>query len=152
MPAGDETKQASGANPVLADEAPVGGEVSQRRRRLLKGTLTAPIVLTLYNGAALAITSHVATIADSRDQAVLGPEETDNPDEVGKAVCVRAGANGTCAAGIAPTDMRCDAGDSPAIQVTKVIPPGEGWTIQKINGECTDGGIVITASSVMSLF
>lgn len=41
-----------------------------KRRRLLKGTVALPVIMTLYSGAALARTSNLVGEADSVDSAV----------------------------------------------------------------------------------
>lgn len=47
-----------------------------KRRRLLKGTVALPVIMTLYSGAALARTSNLVGEADSVDSAVKIDEGT----------------------------------------------------------------------------
>lgn len=53
-----------------------GGLPQNKRRRLLKGTVALPVIMTLYSGAALARTSNLVGEADSVDSAVKIDEGT----------------------------------------------------------------------------
>lgn len=118
MAAGDETKRASGADPVPSEEAAAGAVPSQRRRRLLKGALSAPMILTPYNAAALARTSNVATIATTAEQAIIGLSDDPLHYTAPTMMCVQGGG---CDYGTNPQDGRCDAGLSPSVQSVDIV-------------------------------
>jgi hypothetical protein len=134
---------------------------SQRRRKLVKGALTAPAILTLYNGAALARTSNVVTVAETIKEATIGPGDgTTHPADYGKAVCAL-----NCAHPEA--GERCDLGEYPELRIlepeefdqylaAELESRGYGQLspIQKLleqPNQC-NGGVLITASSATSLF
>lgn len=50
-------------------------EPSARRRLLLKGALSAPVIMTLYSGAALARSSNWITTTDDPEEAKIGESE-----------------------------------------------------------------------------
>jgi len=145
MAAGDEARPFSGCSPAVSDGGDGPVKLSQRRRRLLKGTLAAPMILTLYSGAALARTSNIVTTAASRDQALNGGTT---------AVCVNGtSTGGTCSSSTTLGDQ-CDAGTGPGNYTTMSVT-NNGWDIDQINNQCgklLDESVAITASSAMSLF
>jgi hypothetical protein len=116
-----------------------------RRRKLLKGSLAAPVILTLYNGAALARTSNIVTTATSRDQALNGGTT---------AVCVNGTATGGDCSISATLGTQCDAGAGPG-NFTTLNVNNSGWQIGQINEKCNaqfKASVAITNSSAMSLF
>jgi len=126
MSATDESKRAREANEHVTNGMHDDDQPSQRRRRLLKGAASAPMILTLYNGAALARTSNEVTVTSDEKAAAGSPPEY---------ICVT---SGTCPA--TPSGDKCDAGDP--ISCTPVSN----------NKQCTtDGGVLITSSSASSL-
>ncbi|MCB1947562.1 hypothetical protein [Nitrosomonas sp.] len=53
------------------DKAPLKVSQKHKRRKLLKGAVAVPVVMTLYSGAALARTSNITGEADSIENAVF---------------------------------------------------------------------------------
>ena len=85
---------------------------SQRRRRLVKGALSAPVFLTLQNGSVFANTSNDATVVEFEehvDQATVyeyGGEK--------RILCVQANPGPAVQETGASTSARYDFGDTPA--------------------------------------
>ena len=55
----------------LTSDAPTMNSHTQKRRKLLKGAASLPVIMTLYSGAALARTSNITGAADSIENAVF---------------------------------------------------------------------------------
>lgn len=157
MPASDKIKRASGTNPLLSDVATGGIATSRRRRILLKGALSAPMILTLYNGAALARSSNLVTIAN------LGGTNQDCTAEIGNpAACVIPESGSECA-GLTNSDNygeKCDPGDG-WLGVADSQPPNNVYNCNNDSflTDCKAGsltqsgspGLIITSSSATSL-
>jgi hypothetical protein len=145
------TDQASRAYSAAVDDVAREGGPSQRRRRLIKGAFSAPIVLTLCNGAAVAASSHIVTVAN------LGVCDDNNGNNgntnvtsiVGDPAACVIPDGGSCTSYVG--GEKCDVGDDYTYSV--VSAPREGF---KCNNDffttCPgDGGVIITSSSATSL-
>lgn len=125
---------------TAASEDP--GQPSQRRRRLVKGVLSAPVFLTLQNGSVFANTSNDAEIAQTMEDA------GDNP------VCVFSNND-------VPDGDKIDFGDNPVCFFEQGNPAGQ-FTITNgqenpllcdVNGLGNEfrGGYVVAGSSGASI-
>lgn len=139
MAAGGETKRArAGVNPLLSGEPEPQEGPSRTRRRLLKGTLSAPVILTLYSGAALAQKSLTALVA-TNDTYILGGD-ADPTGDSDKAVC----AEGT------PEYNDQSGGYVEFDTLTCRVVEAKGNVLATQQSECKDG-VIIAASSAVSL-
>ena len=147
MSASDQSKTPGTLKPHDGREQAEAG-TSPRRRRLLKGALSAPMILTLYSGAAIARSSNTPTIALTKTDAT-----GNRPQEGGTATCISGGECTNAAYDPdATTYTKCDAGpsyDRHDISVSN----GVGHDIIEIQRDCNsaNGGVAITVSSVPSL-
>lgn len=147
MPTNHVTDQASRAYSAAVDDVAKEGAPSQRRRRLIKGAFSAPIVLTLCNGAEVAASSHIVTVAnlgvcdDSANTNVTSivgdPAACVIPDE------------GSCTSYVG--GEKCDVGDDYTYTVVSAPPQGFKCNNDFFTTCPQNGGVLITSSSATSL-
>lgn len=117
----------------------VGNLSESSRRRLLKGTVAIPIIMTLHSGAALARTSNL-----------VGPTEDINSakkDETGDLYCVHPSSDGN--ASTIPVDL----GNSPTATVYPIRgADGKTPDLQAQATRCkSEGGILVSATAWSSV-
>ncbi|ODT83896.1 MAG: hypothetical protein ABS69_04215 [Nitrosomonadales bacterium SCN 54-20] len=103
------------------------------RRRLLKGTVAIPIIMTLHSGAALARTSNL-----------VGPTEDINSakkDETGDLYCVHPSSDGN--ANTIPVDL----GTSPTATVNQIRGANGLPDLQAQAAACQNGGGILVSAT-----
>lgn len=133
-----ETKQ---AKPELSKQA---NSARNNRRKLLKGAVAVPIVMTLQSGAALARTSNlIGTVVDSGDAAV---RDVGNGDQV---VCLLPDYENQDQTNAPPFDL----GEFPQGRLEhNKDESGDAISISQQANNCTNNnGIIVSAGSFASI-
>ncbi|SEO13145.1 hypothetical protein SAMN05216404_11225 [Nitrosospira multiformis] len=105
------------------------------RRRLLKGTVAVPIIMTLHSGAALARTSNL-----------VGPTEDINSamKENGDLYCVHPSSDGS--ANTIPVDL----GTSPTATINPITDANGAPDLQAQATACRNGGGILVSATAWS--
>jgi len=134
---------------LTAVPATQSAEPSARRRLLLKGALSAPVIMTLYSGAALARSSNwITTTADysvngNADLDLANAGDDDNSTTNGLACAVSDDSVGHDGCGKSPSSPgdKCDLGDNGFI-----------YAVSDKDQCDTQGGVLVHASHACSSF
>ena len=129
--------------PILKDAA--GNSPADSRRRLLKGTLAIPVIMTLHSGAALARTSNLVAAIQDPASAVK--------DENGDLLCVNPGSGGSDPrAESVGSDPRVDLGNG-AFTTVDQTPNADGSPdLDTQTTVCQErGGILVSATAWNSI-
>lgn len=123
--------------PILKN--PAGNSPADSRRRLLKGTLAIPVIMTLHSGAALARTSNLVGAIQDTASAVK--------DENGDLRCIHPGADGGDSR-MNPVDL----GEEPFITVDQTQNADGSPDLEAQAELCqNNGGILVSATAWNSI-
>ena len=106
------------------------------RRRLLKGTVAIPVIMTLHSGAALARTSNLVGPTQDINSAVK--------DESGDLYCVHPSSDGN--ADTIPVDL----GTSPTVTVNPINNASGVSDLQAQATACENGGGILVSATAWS--
>ncbi len=129
-------------------EATEDNSLQKKRRKLLKGTVAIPVIMTLHSGAALARTSNVVGPVTEPTEALAIPDSLGQP----QIVCVRGGEH---------LGDKYDLGDNPVTAVAQLEPNtdpnGNFIELAQQGTNCNEanlidpGGIMISATAWNSI-